>query len=49
MYIDRLTITAIIVVVIALGLFIRNCLVKDCGSACEKIEDCDAGTRHYKL
>lgn len=49
MYIDSLTITAIIVVAIALGLFIRNCLVKDCGSGCEKIEDCDNGTRHYKL
>ena len=49
MYIDSLTITALIVVAIALGLFIRSCLVKDCGSGCEKIEDCDNGTRHYKL
>ena len=49
MYIDSLTITGIIVVTIALGLFIRHCLVKDCGSGCEKIEDCDKGTLHYKL
>jgi len=49
MYIDSLTVAGIIVVAIALGLFIRNCLLKDCGSGCEKIADCDTGTRHYKL
>jgi hypothetical protein len=49
MYVDNLTITAMIVVAIAVGLFVRNCLLKDCGSPCDKIEDCDEGTRHYKL
>lgn len=49
MYIDNLTIAAIIVVIIALGLFVRSCLIKDCGSGCEKVEDCDTGTRHFKL
>ncbi|MGD2136975.1 MAG: hypothetical protein PVF08_01875 [Gammaproteobacteria bacterium] len=49
MYFDNLTITAIIVIAIAVGLFIRNCLLRDCGSTCESVDDCDTGTRHYKL
>ena len=47
MYIDSLTITAIVVVVIALAMFIRNCVMKNCGSGCTDIEDCDNGERHY--
>lgn len=31
MYIDSLTITALVVFVIALGLFIRFCLMSECG------------------
>lgn len=49
MYIDGLTIAAIVVFVVALAMFIRNCLMKDCGSGCPDIADCDNGERHYKV
>ena len=40
MYIDSLTITGMVVFVIALAMFIRNCVMKDCGSGCRDIENC---------
>ncbi len=49
MYIDSLTITGMVVFVIALAMFIRNCVMKDCGSGCRDIENCDDGERHYKV
>jgi hypothetical protein len=49
MYIDGLTITAFVVIVIALVMFVKGCIFHNCGSPCNKIEDCDDGTRHYKV
>ena len=49
MYIDGLTITAMVVVVVAVAMFIRNCVMKQCGSGCGDVRDCDNGERHYKV
>jgi hypothetical protein len=49
MCIDSLTITAIVVFVVALALFISNCLMKDCGSGYRDIADSDNGEHHYKV
>ena len=49
MYIDGLTIAAFIVLIIALVMFIKGCIMKHCGSGCRDIADCDNGERHYKL
>lgn len=48
MYIDGLTITAIIVFVIALVMFVKGCILHECGSAYENIRDLDDGPGHYK-
>jgi hypothetical protein len=49
MYIDALTVTALVVIGIYVALFVMGCILRHCGSTCEHIEDCDDGTRHYKV
>jgi len=49
MYIDSLTIAAIVVVVVAVAMFIRTCVMKNCGSGCNDITDCGEDEHHYKV
>ena len=49
MYIDGLTIAAMVVVVVALGMFIRGCILHRCGPGYRDIEEVDNDLRHYKL
>lgn len=48
MYIDSLTIAALVVIAVALGLFIGVCFVHNCGSGFRDYRDADTGQRHYK-
>jgi hypothetical protein len=48
MYIDGLTIAAIIVFVIALVMFVKGCILHECGSAYETISDLEDRTGHTK-
>lgn len=49
MYIDAFTIAAIVVFVIALAMFIKGCVMKDCGPGYRDINDFDNDERHYKI
>ena len=40
MYIDSLTITAMIVFVVALAIFVACCIAKQCAAPCEHGEEC---------
>ena len=48
MYIDSLTITALIILIAALVMFVKACVLGYCGSACNDGEDCKPRTWHYK-
>jgi len=49
MYIDALTIAAIVVFVVAVAMFIKGCVLKQCGSGYRDIADSDNGEHHYKV
>jgi hypothetical protein len=48
MYIDGLTIAAMVVVAVALGMFIRGCIVHYCGPGYRDSEAADSGERHSR-
>ena len=45
MYIDSLTITALVILAIFVALFIKYCLLNVCGMSSEDRKDCKAGLK----